>query len=203
MLNTDETLPINQESILTVQALASSARLVNARNGWGFTEAHLMDGVSLVHDEVSEAFEELLGEPHADLLCAPLKPWPLDPDALDRLRKEIGDVIVRCLDLLEQFGPGESATHVGAAQLNLIAGAAPADPVYALMYLHLAASRVVRAYRVSQVGTVGAAPARLGEVVRVAARVLRLMEVQDVDALVADIVRANARRTFRHGGKRI
>ena len=159
MLNTDETLPINQESILTVQALASSARLVNARNGWGFTEAHLMDGVSLVHDEVSEAFEELLGEPHADPLCAPLKPWPLDPDALDRLRKEIGDVIVRCLDLLEQFGPGESATHVGAAQLNLIAGAAPADPVYALMYLHLAASRVVRAYRVSHVGTVCAAPA--------------------------------------------
>ena len=79
-------LPLKPE---VIGDLARQTRQINHVNGWGhnFTPAALAAGVALIHSEVTEAFLELPGVQRAE---------------------EIIDVSIRCMDLIEQRGPGST-----------------------------------------------------------------------------------------------
>ncbi|MFD1732668.1 hypothetical protein ACFSC4_31580 [Deinococcus malanensis] len=74
-------------AVRTVQELATDTRAINLVNGWGttFTMADLPGYLALLHSEVTEAFQ---ATPHDETAC------------------ELGDVIVRALDLCELIQPG-------------------------------------------------------------------------------------------------
>lgn len=71
----------------TIPDLASDTRSINHTNGWGtdFTPEQIPTFLALIHSEITEAHHER-----------------------DRARRarELGDVIVRCLDLCELTRPG-------------------------------------------------------------------------------------------------
>lgn len=71
----------------TVQELAARTRQINASNDWGtdFTLAQIPQFIALIHSEITEAHHER--------------------DRAKRAR-ELGDVIVRCLDLCELIRSG-------------------------------------------------------------------------------------------------
>ncbi|OOV11340.1 hypothetical protein [Deinococcus sp. LM3] len=71
----------------TIHALATRTRQINASNDWGsdFTLAQIPQFLALIHSEITEAHHER--------------------DRAKRAR-ELGDVIIRCLDLCELIQPG-------------------------------------------------------------------------------------------------
>ncbi|MVN88583.1 hypothetical protein GO986_17750 [Deinococcus sp. HMF7620] len=173
-------------------ARAEEARRINAANGWGlgFELSHIPRYLALIHSEITEAACE--AEPA-------------------KINHELGDVIVRALDLAHLTDP--QATRLWFADpLNQSAVGTwgrnhPQHlwPTGALLYLHTITSRALEAYRKTE------DDGRLRhnvvtELKTLVAYVVACMRVVQVDAdpeaIVGKILAANATRGHRHGGRR-
>lgn len=164
---------------ITLHDLARAARQVNAANGWGLTFAFddVPNYVALIHSEIVEADRELQIGPR---------------------NRELGDVVVRAMDLAELLLPGELAAR----------GWDPGNPPPTtlprrLLELHGHATDVLEVYRKEP----GESQARERMVFH-----LQVLIGEAVDLIgeyggnprqiIAEIIIKNAGRGHRHGGRR-
>lgn len=168
-----------------LQALATETREINAANGWGldFDPVSNRDTVpcylALIHSEISEAAQA---------------------DAPEEVLRELGDVIVRCLDFCELLKPGSLTGHepnwAGIKQLSIRGEGAAIE----LLRLHTMTSNALEAYRKMD----DYLEPLIGDVVRIALRTWALMlrAGADPEAVIREILAKNRTRGYRHGGRR-
>ncbi|GGR62739.1 hypothetical protein GCM10008959_25980 [Deinococcus seoulensis] len=176
----------------TIQQLATRTRQVNARNDWGtdFTLAQVPQFIALIHSEITEAHLER------------------DRDARAR---ELGDVIVRCMDLCELINPGALQHALTRPRLTSVRPALPARLVVRATRthqdarLHALASAALETYRKAPDASVQ------DDLIRDLARLLEeTTHVMSCElpypgvptGVVRGILDANAGRGKRHGGRR-
>lgn len=165
----------------TLQELATEARRINAANGWGgdFQIDHLPRYLALIHSEITEAWQETEAEGQV---------------------RELGDVVVRALDLGELIQPGlfEDLNPEGTDL---------ADHPWAerLMVLHTLVSETLERYRKAPdpVGMQVDVLDCLGGVILYTLQLMHALDpaVRPVE-IIASILAANAERSYRHGGRR-
>jgi len=158
--------------------IAQVARQVNAANGWGvdFEYDHVPGYIALIHSEIVEARRERLVTPR---------------------NRELGDVLVRALDLAELLAPGALAAgnwDPGEPKTGFLGDR--------LHDLHAHATDALEAYRKRDEAQ--AREVILGH--------LQLLVLDTVDLIheyggharhiLAEIVQANSLRGHRHGGRR-
>lgn len=176
-----------------LQALATETREINASKGWG--ESFDPEGnpdslgslLGLIHTEVTEALEE----PKFDeALC------------------EIGDVIVRSLDIIELIHPGWLAER-GGKGFGLPSGFTPPprDPRYPtwerdVVALHASISRAQEAFRKFQEWRYAVLCHLLISVIAPAWSIIANCGVNP-ESVVRRCLEKNRTRTYRHGGRRI
>ncbi|MCD0155855.1 hypothetical protein [Deinococcus sp. 6GRE01] len=167
--------------------LATEARRINAANGWGtdFDPDKKRDEVpsylALIHSEITEAWTAK---------------FPRDAS------RELGDVIIRALDLGELLQPGywqdchQEFCEIGQRDYRRETW------VGSLMGLHVLTSEALEIYRKET-------PYRPGLLQRLHVLVSeswRLMERYPTDLpperIIRDILRVNSQRGYRHGGRR-
>lgn len=168
-----------------LQELATEIRAVNAANGWGLTfnptdnRDELPGYIALIHSEITEA-------------------WTAERDS-DAVR-ELGDVVVRCLDLGELMQPGYWAecSHEFTHAFDTREGAWAND----LMELHSWASQALEQYRKVD----DYRPLVLHTLHLLTAHTWRLMERygagQQPEQVIREIIAKNRTRGYRHGGRR-
>jgi hypothetical protein len=170
----------------TLQELATDARRINAANGWGlqFEINHLPGYIALIHSEITEAWQE---------------------ETPYKIARELGDVVIRALDLGELIQPGSFA-DLNPQRLHFLAMRRPSAHLnVSLMELHSLTSQVLESFRkVEEPEEMQAAVlSGLGAVVAYA---WQLMEFQRQDEQPAEIVGGillvNSQRAYRHGGRR-
>ncbi|MFD2609537.1 hypothetical protein ACFSR9_08815 [Deinococcus taklimakanensis] len=164
--------------------LATEIREVNAANGWGldFDPAQrdtIPSYLALIHSEITEAWE---ANTNADAM------------------RELGDVIIRCLDLGELIQPGYwQECHYQFTH--------PFDPRQDtwetdLLLLHQKASQALEAYRKEESFT----PSLLRSLHLVTANAWRMIERYGMGAKPVEVLRGiiskNRQRGYRHGGRR-
>jgi hypothetical protein len=175
----------------TLQALATEARAINAANGWGlsFKFEDVPGYLALVHSEVTEAYTA------GDVQGA---------------ARELGDVIVRALDLAELLAPGQIQPPDWPDTV------APTDlysDVYGetgLLGLHVRTSEILEVFRKEPDEATARAHmvwglhtlARLAAHVMVALPLPPEVRAWDPTAVVQEILAANRQRAYRHGGRR-
>lgn len=168
-----------------LQELATEIREVNAANGWGldFNPTEKRDEIpgyiALIHSEITEAWQEL-------------KPAPA--------MREIGDVIVRCLDLGELMRPGYWAdcSPEFAFNTNHIEESWATD----LLHLHSLASHALENYRKKEDYADGLLN-RLHVMVAHCWRIMRRYgDVTEPERIIREIIIKNRSRGYRHGGRR-
>jgi hypothetical protein len=178
-------------TVPTLQALATEARAINAANGWGlsFTFEDVPGYLALVHSEVTEAYTA--------------------GDVREKAR-ELGDVIVRALDLAELLAPGQIQPD---DQPDTLAPTDLYSGVYGLiglLTLHVRTSEILEVFRKEPDEITARATMvwQLHGLARFAARVMAALplppEVRawDPTAVVQEILAANRQRAYRHGGRR-
>jgi len=175
--------------LITPLEAATQVRHINAVNGWGhdFTFAQIPTFLALIHSAISEAFHET------------------QPGLVAR---ELGDVIVRVLDLSELIQPGAAGQWAFPAWFEPDpAGPKPApgadDTPHQVLLLNLPVSRVLETYRkVAQKAECEAGMLNgLHDVAQhSAALMLRLGETPN--RVVIEILNKNALRPYRHGNRR-
>ena len=171
----------------TVQELATDTRRINAANGWGLTWKmdDLPGNIALIHSEITEAWQESHPE---------------------KMARELGDVIVRALDLSELIQPGE-LTRFDPAGLQFVPSMHPAGkPLsWSLMQLHTLTSEVLESFRKVKDPAVmkGAVLDGLATVIAFTWQLMLLTYSGAHPAEVVEgILHANAQREYRHGGRR-
>lgn len=177
-LPTPEQLAALAHPEVTLHDLARLARQVNAANGWGLTFTfHDVPGyVALIHSEIVEADRELQIEPR---------------------NRELGDVIVRAMDLAELLLPGELALR----------GWDPGHPQSTtlprhLLELHGHATDVLELYRKEPDEAAREQMVTLLQVLVLDAAELIAEYGGHPRQVVAEIITKNAGRGHRHGGRR-
>lgn len=165
--------------------MATEIREVNAKNGWGLTfnpaqnRDEIPSYIALIHSEITEAWQAQTPR-----------------EAV----RELGDVVVRCLDLGELMQPGYwadcSPEFVFAPDWRELAWASD------LMNLHGFASQALELYRKEQDYT---APLlnRLHVLIAHAWQMMeRYQAGQHPEQVIYEIVQRNRTRGYRHGGRR-
>ncbi len=168
-----------------LQELATEARAINASKGWGLTfggngDQEIPGYIALIHSEITEA-------------------WTAQHPNDARL--ELGDVIVRALDLGELLRPGvwtelrpewafpfhDLRTHGWAADL---------------MDMHTRTSEALECYRKVDAYE-NALLDKLHLVVTLAWDAIgRYFPGQPPESAVREVLEKNSKRTYRHGGRR-
>lgn len=181
--------PEQINALLGAQALhefAPTIRAINAANGWaaGFTFDQTPIFLALVHSEVTEADDEL------------------EVRELDAYAEELGDVIIRGLDLCELLLPG-AVVGVDLAGFEIDAGMGLARDYRLLLDLHRHATRALQAYRKVQDEDEArrAVLHHLYGLIRLAHSMLLESERPVAEVLVGLLLN-NRERGQRHGGRR-
>lgn len=166
--------------------LATEAREINAANGWGltFTPDELPSYLALIHSEITEA-------------------WGADTD--EAAVRELGDVIVRALDLGELLEPGcwrdrsHLLSELGGSELR-----ADTWPTM-LLALHGLTSDTLEHYRkvvdwhFPVMHTLHLLVAGTWQVMCLTYHPSGLTP----EPIIREILAANRARAFRHGGRRL
>lgn len=169
-----------------LQALATEAREINAANGWGTafspdTNSQEIPGyLALIHSEITEAWTAARPEDAA---------------------RELGDVIIRALDLGELIRAGvwqDCAVEMAFPSKDLRETTWNTD----LLYLHTLTSQALEIYRKQDVYE--------GHVLRYLHLIVshtwvaieRHLPGTDPAAILREILEANRKRAYRHGGRR-
>ena len=173
----------------TLQELACEARRINAGNGWGldFAPDQNRDEVpcylALIHSEITEA-------------------WQAGTQA--ETVRELGDVVVRCVDLCELLRPGAlrdlEELHVGVDEARPSGSLLSFNCAAELMHLHAIASEALELYRKETDWK----PGVLKKLQWLAFRTWGLMLTLggEPEAVIHDILNKNSQRGYRHGGRR-
>ncbi|GGL15503.1 hypothetical protein [Deinococcus radiotolerans] len=169
--------------------LATEAREINAANGWGLTfnpdtnPDQLPAMLALVTSEVTEAWTAA-------------KP--------EKANRELGDVIVRTLDLGHLIEPGYWAecSHevcvIGRPDLR-----ADSWPL-SMLQLHTLVSEALEHYRKDGDGWRPGVLNRLHVLVATTWQTMeRYHPWQTPEAVIREILAANRQRAYRHGGRRL
>ena len=181
----EQSLHITAESIPTLDAAAKLARAINAQNGWGldFKFENVPTYLALIHSEVTEAWLE--EEP-------------------EEVARELGDVIVRCLDLGELVQPGGWADYPhGGWRLSSEGKKVALLDAESFLEMHEGVSAVLEIYRKQpdQATAITALVNRLFVVADDAIWNMAALGAQHRE-VVASILQANAQRAYRHGNLR-
>lgn len=174
----------------TIHELATRTRQINASNDWGtdFTLPQIPQFLALIHSEITEAHHER--------------------DRAKRAR-ELGDVIVRCLDLCELIRPG-----LIGSRLTTLAHHGPgllmrwATRRHRSVYessLHARTSAALETFRKAPADQMpGEVVVDLSRLICAANFVLLCEQPRGTTptALISGILDANSARGKRHGGRR-
>lgn len=176
--------------MLFLNALAAEARAVNALNGWGEdfdpeTCAALPGYLALIHSEITEA-------------------WTAENT--DAMVRELGDVIVRALDLSELIKPGIFAEPLDLPEPNSAPGVSfdTFTVPHELLRLHMITSEALERYRKEPDFRADV----LDELRQLIKYAWLLMEISptvcavDPAQVIGEILTANRARGYRHGGRR-
>lgn len=167
-----------------LQQLATEARAINAANGWGLTfgengDQEIPGYLALIHSEITEA-------------------WTAH--GIEEAVRELGDVIVRCLDLCELLEPGALA-HT-QAERYLEADSPFVDWNGELLGLHALTSEALEVYRKATPFVPGLLTTLVTTVQRTMVLMRRMVPGVDPVDTVREILAANRKRAYRHGGRR-
>jgi len=171
----------------TIADLAADIRATNKANGWGEDyEPRMLPGyLALIHSEISEAYEETQPE---------------------RRAAELGDVIIRALDLGELIQPcgvaGQLANEYGMTLLNDLPTYQPPTWRDALLRLHAVTTAALQAYR-KVTPWEPEVINYLGDLVALSACTIVEQRGANPQEIVEGLIAKNKQRGYRHGGRRI
>lgn len=163
--------------------LAATARAVNHANGWSttFEDRDVPTALALIHSEITEAYLESTRQARA---------------------RELGDVIVRAMDLAELISPGALGELWRETPLNsLPATPVPDDWEATLLMLHAQTSSMLEHYRKAPEWKL-LVVMELSALISLCCGAMHRQWVFDPAVVVSEIIEANRQRGYRHGGRR-
>lgn len=167
--------------------LATEARTINATNGWGLdfnpdaNRDELPSYLALIHSEITEA-------------------WTADTP--QEAVRELGDVIVRALDLGQLIQPGYWAECDAEYRRIRLRDLRNESWIDTLMHLHTGTSETLERYRKEPEWRPAVLSSLYALVCTTWDAMRRYHMGKEPEQVIREILAANRQRTYRHGGRR-